>query len=66
MKCYVDAKSGIEKDAVAVCAVCGMGLCMEHVHPHELPLQRWGSDWINQTAMQILCETCEKAMHLAK
>lgn len=30
MKCYICAKQGVEKDAVAICIVCEMGLCMGH------------------------------------
>ena len=36
MKCYVCAKNGIERDAVGVCIVCGMGVCMEHATLEEI------------------------------
>lgn len=41
MKCYVDARDGDTKDAVAICSTCGMGLCMEHLVHQELPLRVW-------------------------
>lgn len=66
MKCFMDAEKGVDKEAVAVCSVCGMGLCMDHVVRHELPIRRGGSDWVETATMQILCETCAKAVHLIK
>ena len=44
MKCYVCAKQGVDKDAVAICIVCGMGLCMGHAFKEEL-LVRDIIDW---------------------
>lgn len=61
MKCYVCAESGETKDAVAVCVVCGMGLCKEHAHRSDVPIR--GREWApQQTTMIILCETCLKAL----
>lgn len=45
MKCYVCAKLGVDKDAVAICIVCGMGLCMGHAIKQELVVRdvvNWG------------------------
>jgi hypothetical protein len=36
MKCYICAKQGIDSNAVAICIVCGMGLCMGHAVKEEL------------------------------
>ncbi len=63
MKCYEHAKTGETKDAVAVCAECGMGLCMEHVNEREVPIQHQGN-WVQQTTMHILCDRCVKALGL--
>ena len=30
MKCYVCAKQGKDSDAIAICIICGMGICMDH------------------------------------
>ncbi len=38
MKCYICAKEGRSSDAVAVCIVCGMGLCTEHAIREELEM----------------------------
>lgn len=59
MKCYLDAQAGADKDAVAVCAVCGMGLCAEHAieregRPHRAGLVDPGIG----PAMLILCPRC--------
>ena len=29
MQCYVCAKAGKQTEAVGICIVCGMGLCMD-------------------------------------
>jgi len=60
MKCYTHAKEGVNKEAVAVCAVCGMGLCLEHVIEREVPVVQRVSGWAAQTTMHILCERCSK------
>lgn len=31
MKCYVCAKEGKDTEAIAICIVCGMGLCEDHI-----------------------------------
>jgi hypothetical protein len=38
MNCYVCAKQGKVTPGVAVCIVCGVVLCMEHLVREELPL----------------------------
>jgi len=43
MKCYVCAKMGKDTDAVAVCIVCGMGVCMEHAIYEATPV--WKGDY---------------------
>jgi hypothetical protein len=44
MKCYVCAKQGVDEQAVAICIVCGMGLCLGHAFKEEL-LVRDVIDW---------------------
>lgn len=62
MKCYVDARDGDTKDAVAICSTCGMGLCMEHLVYQELPLPRpAGLAGYPERGMLILCEPCAQA-----
>jgi len=36
MKCYQCAKSGVDTEAVVICIICGMGLCMDHLFREEL------------------------------
>ena len=62
MKCYVCGKAGMVKDSVAVCAVCGKGLCKEHARERELPLVQRVSGWANVSATHILCEPCATAL----
>ena len=62
MKCYVCSKTGMVNDAVAVCAVCGKGLCVEHALERELPLTQRVSGWLNLSTTHILCEACAVAL----
>ena len=68
MKCYVCAKQGVDKDAVAICIVCGMGLCMGHAFKEEL-LVRDIIDWgfgeerieYPHTLPRFICAECKLA-----
>jgi len=61
MKCYEHAKQGKDVEAVAVCAICGMGVCIDHLVEREVPLVHAVSGWASETAMQILCQRCAQA-----
>ena len=60
MKCYIDAKAGIDKEAVAICAVCGKALCMEHAHEKTKQMHR-EPGWVLHETVYILCDTCLEA-----
>lgn len=64
MKCMVDSRAGKDRDAVAVCGVCGMGLCADHLVEREVPMVHRVSGWASETAMLILCERCSKAQQM--
>lgn len=51
-------------DAVAVCAICGMGVCLDHATEREVPLVQRVSGWANRSAMHILCERCSQVLPL--
>ncbi len=38
LKCYECAESGSAEEAVSICIMCGMGLCMEHAKRIDLPI----------------------------
>ena len=40
MQCYVCAKAGKQTEAVGICIVCGMGLCMDHALREDVDLWR--------------------------
>ena len=42
MKCYVDAMEGKDKDAVAICIVCGMGVCLDHAIREDVTIWEGG------------------------
>ena len=70
MMCYVCSKLGKQEPAVAICIVCGMGLCMEHVVREELPVYENvnmgmadSRHKLPATLPRILCPDCSKALH---
>jgi hypothetical protein len=75
VKCYVCAQEDKESDAVAICSVCGMGLCLDHVIRDDIVF--WERELI-RTEMakagdsqykipkrlpRILCEECYKVLN---
>ena len=73
MMCYVCNKLGKDTPAVAICIVCGMGLCSEHLVREELPV--WqdvnvGMGTVRhklpETLPRILCAECYQALHQEK
>jgi len=73
MKCYVCAKQGVDEEAVAICIICGMGLCLGHVFKEEL-LVRDVIDWgfgeekitYPRTLPRFICAECKLAMEQRK
>ena len=71
MKCMVDAREGLRRgelpdewkarDAVAVCSICGMGLCLAHLVEREVNLAGRVSGWASETSVVVLCERCATA-----
>ena len=65
MKCYVCAREGKDTDAVAICIVCGMGVCMEHLVREEVEIWEGGypfpSKKLKKTVPRILCQICYDA-----
>jgi len=65
MKCYVCATLGKDADAVAVCIVCGMGLCMDHLVREEMDVWEGGYPFPAQKTgkklPRILCPDCAAA-----
>jgi hypothetical protein len=69
MKCYVCAKQGRDEAAVAICIVCGMGLCMDHALKDELMVRDivdWGigEERIEypHTLPRFVCPECRVAI----
>ena len=59
MQCFVDAKQGAAREAVAVCVECGAGLCMQHLIDEEMPLSHPpGLSGYPKRGRLILCEEC--------
>ncbi len=69
MKCYVCAKQGVEEEAVAICIVCGMGLCLGHAFKEALEVKDivdwgFGTETIvyPHTIPRFICAECKLAI----
>lgn len=60
VSCYVHAKAGESKDAVAVCKVCGMGLCLDHAVERDVPLQKLQSVGMAGYAARTMVILCQR------
>ena len=70
MVCYVCAQKGVRTEAVAICILCGMALCQEHLVREELPVWEKVATGMSLTKRQLpetlprfLCQPCYGAMH---
>jgi hypothetical protein len=71
MKCMEHTREGMRRgelgdhwrapDAVAVCSICGMGLCPAHLVEREVNITGRVSGFASQTSMVVLCERCATA-----
>ncbi len=65
MKSNKSAKERKDSDAVAICVVCGMGLCMDHVIREEIEIWEGGfplpSKKLEKTLPKMLCKWCYEA-----
>lgn len=71
MKCMLDAQESLRRgempnewrapDAVAVCSICGMGLCLAHLVEREVNIAGRVSGFASQTSVVVLCERCASA-----
>jgi hypothetical protein len=65
MKCYICAEEGKNSDAVAICIVCGMGLCREHAMREETESWEGGYPFparkLKKSIPRILCPDCYEA-----
>ena len=67
MKCYLCALAQKDTAAVAICILCGMGVCMDHLVREELEIWEGGypfpSKKMKRTLPRILCKPCYAAYH---
>jgi hypothetical protein len=66
---YEDALENKDTDAVAICIICGMGVCMGHLVREELDVWEGGypfpSKKMKKKLPRILCKPCYAAYHEA-
>jgi hypothetical protein len=70
MICYVCDGQGKRTDAVAICIVCGMAVCRDHVIREELPVRERLHTGLGEarrelpeTLPRFLCPACYDALH---
>ena len=70
MQCYVCAKAGKQTEAVGICIVCGMGLCMDHALREDVDLWEGGYPFPSHKAKKklprILCAECHEVLDWAR
>jgi hypothetical protein len=66
MKCYVCAQSNVKTDAIAVCIVCGMGVCQDHLVRADIDMWEGGYPVppakLKKKLPRILCKECYSAL----
>lgn len=66
MKCYVCAHNGGETDAVAICIVCGMALCKDHLIREDIDMWEGGYPLpphkLKKKLPRVLCRECSDAL----
>ena len=70
MKCYICAKQGKDEEAVAICIVCGMGLCLHHAIKENLLVKDiidwgFGQEQVEypHTLPRFVCPECRLAIN---
>jgi len=69
LKCFVCDEKNKTEEAVSVCIVCGMGLCMEHAR--RVQLEIWEGQYpmpvkiMKKNLPRFLCEYCIETTYIA-
>ncbi len=64
LKCYDCMEEGKDSEAVAICIVCGKGLCIDHARRMDLPIR--GATYpapakvLKKELPRIVCNYCIK------
>jgi len=66
MQCYVCAQTGVESEAIAICIVCGMAVCKEHLISADVDMWEGGypfpSRKLKKKLPRVLCQECYNAL----
>jgi hypothetical protein len=67
LKCYIHDENNETEEAVAICIVCGMGLCMEHAQRADL--QIWEGKYpmpvkiMPKNLPRFICKYCTESIY---
>jgi hypothetical protein len=66
MQCYVCAQSGVKTEAIAICIVCGMAVCQEHLIRADVDMWEGGYPFpprkLKKKLPRVLCKECHSAL----
>ena len=69
LKCFICDENNKTEEAVSICIVCGMGLCMEHARRADLEI--WEGHYpmpvktMKFDLPRFLCEYCIESTYIA-
>ena len=62
LKCYECATNDVTEEAIAICIMCGKGLCMEHAKRVDLPIWQGGYPTpvkiLKKGLPRFICQEC--------
>lgn len=66
LKCYECAINGVTEEAVAICIMCGKGMCMEHAKRVDLPIWQGGYPTpvkvLKKGLPRFICQECAEVL----
>ena len=70
MQCYVCSQTGSKSEAIAICIVCGMAVCKEHLIRADIDMWEGGYPFpphkLKKKLPRVLCQECYSALVTAK
>lgn len=66
LKCYECTLKRVKEEAVAICIMCGKGMCMEHAKRVDLPIWEGGYPTpvkiLKKGLPRFICEECAEVL----
>jgi hypothetical protein len=66
VQCYVCSQTGSKSEAIAICIVCGMAVCKEHLIRADVDMWEGGYPFpphkLKKKLPRVLCKECYSAL----